>query len=174
MKKIFEKLSQAVWIEVILVSCFLFFFLMSVGSSLESVRGTEIQQLDFSDESFNESGAFGDWEDFSDFYEESQIVSVDSSKPSEPVSSEETSKPSEPASSEESSKPSEDISSDVSLEESSESGVIITPVIPSEPEESSSVIITPSEPEVFEEFETSSSPSMPPSPEDAPSFTTSE
>ena len=162
MKKIFEKLSQAVWIEVILVSCFLFFFLMSVGSSLESVRGTEIQQLDFSDESFNESGAFGDWEDFSDFYEESQIVSVDSSKPSEPVSSEE------------SSKPSEDISSDVSLEEGSESGVIITPVIPSEPEESSSVIITPSEPEVFEEFETSSSPSMPPSPEDAPSFTTSE
>ena len=143
MKNFWKKVSGAVWLQVIAVSCALFLVNIAAATSLERVDlGTNqlaetpeqtesSDSLNLDDQSFNESGAFGDWEDFSDFYEESQIAQPDSTPSREPSS--EPSSESELESSEPSSEP--------SSESSSEPSVIVTP---SESSEESSA--PPSEP----------------------------
>lgn len=171
MKNFWKKVSSAVWLQVIAVSCVLFIVNVAAGTSLERVDGGNKQlasssgqsessdSLDLDDQSFIESGAFGDWEDFSDFYEDSQPVRPDSS-----TSSESRSESSSESSSEPSTAPSSDSSSESSVE-----------VAPSEPssQESSTPSSEPSS-------QPSSEPSSEPTPEspasgspiDAPSHTT--
>ena len=95
MKNFWKKVSGAVWLQVITVSCVLFIVNIAAAASLERVDSGSRQfagapgqtessdSLDLEEQSFNESGAFGDWEDFSDFYEDSQSARPDSSSSSE-------------------------------------------------------------------------------------------
>ena len=166
MKNFWKKVSGAVWLQVIAVSCVLFLVNIAAATSLERVdsgsnqlAGTSGQtessdSLNLDDQSFNESGAFGDWENFSDFYEESQSVRPDSTPSREPSSE---------SSSESASEPSSEPSSESSSESSSEPGVIVTP---SESSEESPA--PPSEPS--SEVPPTSVPGD--SPMDAPSHTT--
>ncbi len=133
MKNIFKKISDAVWIYIIVTACCLFVLNFAFVNSLCKVRGTDLQQVsDYSDQSFNESGAFGDWEEFSDFYEETVTVRPDSAP------SEDSHDVSEEISSE--SILGEETSSSQEIENSSQGGIEITPVIPSE---SSETVIKP-------------------------------
>lgn len=140
MKNIFKKISDAVWIYIIVTACCLFVLNFAFVNSLCKVRGTDLQQVsDYSDQSFNESGAFGDWEEFSDFYEETVTVRPDSapSEDSHDVSEEISS---ESILVEETSSSQEIENSSQEIENSSQGGIEITPVIPSE---SSETVIKP-------------------------------
>ncbi len=161
-----KKIIEATWIQIIVTALIVFCFLISASNALMVVRGTEMQEsVEISGE-FEESGAFGNWEEFSDFYEESYYATVDT--PSKEVSEEVVSKISEEVS---------EIS--VASQESteiSEPGIVITPGVSFENTESSisSEIII--EPEVSEEIITPA-PELPEAPStdspiNAPSITT--
>ncbi len=167
MKNFWKKVSGAVWLQVIAVSCVLFIVNIAAAASLERVDSGSRQfagapgqtessdSLDLDEQSFNESGAFGDWEDFSDFYEDSQSARPDSSSSSESRSE---------SSSESSSEP----SSVPSSESSSEPSVVVTP------SESSSQESSVSSSEPSSEPSSESTPASVPgdSPMDAPSHET--
>ena len=118
MKNFWKKVSGAVWLQVITVSCVLFIVNIAAAASLERVDSGSRQfagapgqtessdSLDLDEQSFNESGAFGDWEDFSDFYEDSQSARPDSSSSSESRSESSSESSSEPSSVPSSSEPS--------------------------------------------------------------------
>ena len=163
-----KKIIEATWIQIIVTAVVVFCFAISASNALLVVRGTEIQEnVEISGE-FEESGAFGNWEEFSDFYEESYYATVDT--PSKTESSEEV------VVSEDVEETSEVSEISQPLGETSESDVVITPGVSFENAESSISQEIVIEPEISEEIitpapEVSEAPSVD-SPMNAPSITT--
>ncbi len=128
MKKLLKKLKEATWIQIIVTAVIVFCFTVSASNALSLVRGTEMENVVEISGDFEESGAFGNWEEFSDFYEESYYAVPDT--PSRPAVSEEIAV----------SETGEEIpgTSEVSepLTEISEPGIVITPGVSFESVES--------------------------------------
>ncbi len=167
MKKVLKKIAEATWIQIIVTSLIVFCFTVSASNALCAVRGTEMQEdVEISGE-FEESGAFGNWEEFSDFYEENYYVTPDT--PSKSESSEEMSVT---EGVEEVSEASEDVSASTEI---SQPGIIITPGVSFETVESSiseEISVAPVIPEEIPTPEVSQELPSTDSPINAPSITT--
>ena len=152
MKKFIDAVIRNIWILVLALILALGGLTLLIGASFEEVATTskglsskasseeESSELPVSsgddlDDFLNGSGAFGDWEDFSSFYVESNPVPPPASRPSSQTSSEPSSAPEESSELPEPSETPSETPSEPGPDASSEPGESSeTPGEPSEPD----------------------------------------